>query len=183
MKVEMRKVADLVPYERNAKMHNETQIKNVAESIKRFGFVQPVVIDGDGVIVIGHCRTEAAKLLEMDEVPCVCVDDLTEEQVKALRIVDNKANESPWDVDLLDDELDDINFNENFPEFDFDFETDDLMDSFDDEFEAVSDITIDTFQVTLQFQNSDRDSVEAYIKKIGKDTIVQRITEEAIAYA
>lgn len=125
MKVEMRKVATLVPYERNAKMHNETQIKNVAESIRRFGFVQPIVIDRDGVIVIGHCRTEAAKQLGMDEVPCVCVDDLTEEQVKALRIVDNKTNESPWDTDLLKDELEGL----DLEGFEFDWELDDEEDN------------------------------------------------------
>lgn len=117
MDIVMRKVADLVPYEKNAKMHNETQIKNVAESIKQFGFVQPVVVDKDNVIVIGHCRTEAAKLLGMDEVPCVSVDDLTDEQVKALRIVDNKANESPWDFEILGEELDGLDLSD----FEFDF--------------------------------------------------------------
>lgn len=117
MDITMRKVADLVPYEKNAKMHNETQIKNVAESIKQFGFVQPVVVDKDNVIVIGHCRTEAAKLLGMDEVPCVSVDDLTDEQVKALRIVDNKANESPWDDPLLLQEVETLDLSA----FDFDF--------------------------------------------------------------
>lgn len=117
MDITMRKVADLVPYEKNAKMHNETQIKNVAESIKQFGFVQPVVVDKDNVIVIGHCRTEAAKLLGMDEVPCVSVDDLTDEQVKALRIVGNKANESPWDDPLLLQEIETLDLSA----FDFDF--------------------------------------------------------------
>lgn len=126
MDITMRKVADLVPYEKNAKMHNETQIKNVAESIKQFGFVQPVVVDKDNVIVIGHCRTEAAKLLGMDEVPCVSVDDLTDEQVKALRIVDNKANESPWDFGLLQAELEAIDFTAEFPEFDFDLNSGDI---------------------------------------------------------
>lgn len=98
-------VKDLVPYERNTKKHDKTQINNVAESIKQYGFVQPIVIDKNNVVVIGHCRLLAAKQLKMKEVPCVCVDDLTEEQVKALRIVDNKSNESEWDFDILPDEL------------------------------------------------------------------------------
>ena len=98
-------VKDLIPYERNTKKHDKTQINNVAESIKQYGFVQPIVIDKDNVVVIGHCRLLAAKQLKMKEVPCVCVDDLTEEQVKALRIVDNKSNESEWDFDILPDEL------------------------------------------------------------------------------
>ena len=110
-------VKDLIPYERNTKKHDKTQINNVAESIKQYGFVQPIVIDKDNVVVIGHCRLLAAKKLKMKEVPCVCVEDLTEEQVKALRIVDNKSNESEWDFDFLADELLEIDLSA----FDFDF--------------------------------------------------------------
>ena len=121
MKVANRNLADLTPYAGNAKKHDSTQIANVAESIRQFGFVQPIVIDRDGVIVIGHCRALAAKKLGMKEVPCVCVDDLTPEQVNALRIVDNKSNESPWDFDILPDELAELDFSG----FDFDFGFDD----------------------------------------------------------
>lgn len=121
MKIEQRKISEITPYEKNTKKHDKTQIENVAESIKQYGFVQPVVIDKDGVIVIGHCRVLAAKKLGMKEVPCVCVDDLTPEQVKALRIVDNKTNESEWDFDLLSDELLDLDLSG----FDFDFDFDD----------------------------------------------------------
>ncbi len=117
MKVENRKLDEIAPYKKNAKKHDKTQINNVAESIRQYGFVQPIVVDKDGVIVIGHCRYEAAKALGMKDVPCVCVDDLTEEQVKALRIVDNKSNESPWDFDILPDELAGIDLSG----FDFDF--------------------------------------------------------------
>lgn len=117
MKVENRKIDEIAPYKKNAKKHDKTQINNVAESIRQYGFVQPIVIDKDGVIVIGHCRYEAAKVLGMKDVPCVCVDDLTEEQVKALRIVDNKSNESPWDMDFLADELAELDLSN----FDFSF--------------------------------------------------------------
>ena len=120
-------VKDLIPYERNTKKHDKTQINNVAESIKQYGFVQPIVIDKDNVVVIGHCRLLAAKQLKMKEVPCVCIDDLTEEQVKALRIVDNKSNESEWDFDILPDELVELDLSG----FDFDF-------GFDDEEETVT---------------------------------------------
>lgn len=134
MNIVQRKISEITPYERNTKKHDERQIKNVAESIKQYGFVQPIVIDSDGVIVIGHCRYAAAKKLKMREVPCVCVDELTEEQVKALRIVDNKTNESPWDVELLGDELADL----DMTAFDFDFPkigeatevTDEVLDRF-----------------------------------------------------
>lgn len=114
-------VKDLIPYERNTKKHDKTQINNVAESIKQYGFVQPIVIDKNNVVVIGHCRLLAAKKLKMKEVPCVCVEDLTEEQVKALRIVDNKSNESEWDFDILPDELSELDLSD----FDFDFGIDD----------------------------------------------------------
>ena len=117
MNIESKLLADIVPYAKNAKKHDNRQINNVAESIKQYGFVQPIVIDRDGVIVIGHCRALAAKKLGMKEVPCVCVDDLTPEQVNALRIVDNKSNESEWDFDLLADELADLDLSD----FDFDF--------------------------------------------------------------
>ena len=117
MNIESRLLADIVPYAKNAKKHDNRQINNVAESIKQYGFVQPIVIDRDGVIVIGHCRALAAKKLGMKEVPCVCVDDLTPEQVNALRLVDNKSNESDWDFDLLADEIPGLDLSA----FDFDW--------------------------------------------------------------
>ena len=117
MNIIQRELDSIRPYAANAKKHDATQVANVAESIRQYGFVQPIVIDKDGVIVIGHCRALAAKKLGMKEVPCVCVDDLTPEQVKALRVIDNKTNESPWDFDILLDELADIDLSD----FDFDF--------------------------------------------------------------
>lgn len=107
----------LVPYDKNTKKHDEKQVQNVAESIKKYGFVQPIVVDKNNVVVIGHCRLLGAKKLKMKEVPCVCVDDLTDEQVKALRIVDNKTNESEWDFDFLEEELIELDMGD----FDFNF--------------------------------------------------------------
>ena len=100
--------SSLKPYDKNAKKHSSEQINAVAESIKQFGFVQPVVIDKDKTIVIGHCRVLAAKRLKMAEVPCVLVDELTQEQVNALRLADNKTNESAWDIGLLNDSIIDV---------------------------------------------------------------------------
>ena len=114
--IEMRRLDAITPYAANAKRHDATQIANVAESIRQFGWTQPLVVDAAGVLVIGHCRFLAAQQMGLEEVPCVCMDDLTPEQVNALRLVDNKTNESPWDLDLLAEEL---------PELDlsgFDFE-------------------------------------------------------------
>ena len=131
MNIIQRELDSIRPYAANAKKHDATQVANVAESIRQYGFVQPIVIDKDGVIVIGHCRALAAKKLGMKQVPCVCVDDLTPEQVKALRVIDNKTNESPWDMDLLAAELPGLDLDG----FEFDFYlptqmTDEMLDSF-----------------------------------------------------
>ena len=135
MQIIQKKLADIVPYANNTKKHDETQIKNVAESIKKYGWVQPIVIDNDGTIVIGHCRALAAEKLGMEEVPCVVVSDLTEEEINALRIVDNKTNESPWDFDLLSAELPEIDLSD----FEFDFGIEDE----EEETEVVEDDDLD----------------------------------------
>lgn len=112
MQITERKIEELIPYERNAKKHTERQIKNIAKSIDKFGFVQPLVVDCDGNIVIGHARYEAAKRLKLLTVPCVCVDDLTDEQVRELRILDNRLNESPWDVENLLSDIAGLDFSD-----------------------------------------------------------------------
>ena len=101
---------NITPYKGNAKKHNKQQIDNVAESIRQFGFVQPIVVDKDNVIVIGHCRYEAARKLKMQELPCVSVDTLTPEQVQKLRLLDNKLNESEWNFDLLAEQIPELDF-------------------------------------------------------------------------
>lgn len=110
MKIEQMKIKDVIPYERNAKKHDNNQINNVAESIQRFGFAQPLVVDKDNVLIIGHCRLLAAKRLKMREVPVVKMTELTEDQVKQLRLLDNKLNESDWDLDLLMSEIEGLDF-------------------------------------------------------------------------
>jgi len=95
----------LTPYERNAKIHTPEQIERIAESIKAFGWKQPIVVDRDNVVIIGHGRLMAAKQLLLDTVPVVYADNLTEEEAQALRLADNKTNESPWDFGKLEEEL------------------------------------------------------------------------------
>lgn len=92
------------PYPKNAKKHPKKQIKQIANSIREFGFSQPIVTDKAGVIIVGHGRYEAAKLLGLKKVP-VIKTDLTKEKAKAYRLTDNKLNESDWDMDLLIEEL------------------------------------------------------------------------------
>ncbi len=106
MRIVKRKLADIVPYERNPR-RNEAAIEAVAASIREFGFRQPIVVDKQGVIVAGHTRFAAAKRLGLEAVPVVVADDLTPEQVRAYRIADNStAEKAEWDLDLLALELD-----------------------------------------------------------------------------
>lgn len=104
-KVVFKKLDTILPYPENAKKHDPEQVTKVAESIKRFGFKQPIVIDKEGVIVVGHCRFLAAQLLQIKEVPCLIADDLTPDEIKAYRLADNRLNESAWDMVLVGEEL------------------------------------------------------------------------------
>jgi DNA modification methylase len=101
-------VTALLPYEKNTKAHPEDQVARIAASIKEFGFNQPVLVDGSGVLVAGHGRVLAAQSLGLEAVPTICVDHLTPEQVRAYRIADNKTAESDWLDEVLRQELDDL---------------------------------------------------------------------------
>lgn len=108
MEIVYKKVNDLIPYENNPRINDEA-IEYVKNSIKEFGFKVPVVIDKDNVIIAGHTRIKASKELGIKDIPCIIADDLTEEQVKAFRLADNKvAEKSMWDYTKLDEELDNI---------------------------------------------------------------------------
>lgn len=96
----------LVPYVNNAKIHSEEQVTMIASSIREFGFLSPVLIDRDFNIIAGHGRVMAAKKLNMESVPCVFIEGLTEAQRKAYILADNKLGEiAEWDIDILNAEL------------------------------------------------------------------------------
>jgi len=123
MEISMRLVDELIPYVNNQKLHPDAQITKIASSIKEFGFTQPIVIDKEGVVIIGHGRLMAAKKLKMNEVPVLLMDDLSDAQVKALRIADNKLNESDWSNEMLRSEfdiLDEMDFDLELTGFDLD---------------------------------------------------------------
>ena len=105
-----RQIKDLKPYKKNAKKHNKEQVEQIANSIKEFGFTQPVIVDKNNEVVAGHGRILGAKKAGLKSVPTVCLEDLTEEQIKAYRLVDNKLNESEWDSVLLAQELEEIKY-------------------------------------------------------------------------
>lgn len=108
MKIIEKKVEELIPYVNNPR-NNEAAVDFVAASIKEFGFKNPIIIDKDGVIVAGHTRHAAAKKLGLESVPCIMADDLTEQQLKEFRLMDNKTQElADWDLELMREELDSI---------------------------------------------------------------------------
>lgn len=125
MDIKMINISDVIPYEKNAKKHPEEQVEHIANSIKRFGWKQPIVIDKENVVVVGHGRLLAAHKLGYEQVPVLYADDLTEDEIKAFRLADNKTNESEWDEELLDLELEELEPLEDIDMADFGFEIND----------------------------------------------------------
>jgi len=105
VKIVTRDLTDIHPYKDNPR-DNESAVESVMKSISSFGFLVPIVVDGAGVIVAGHTRYEAATRLGLTDAPCIIAGHLTEEQIKAFRLIDNKVSElARWDTDLLAGEL------------------------------------------------------------------------------
>lgn len=128
MEIINKKIDELKPYENNPRF-NDDAVEYVAKSIKEFGFKVPIIIDKNGVIVAGHTRYKASLELGLEEVPCIVAGDLTDEQIKAFRLADNKVSEkSTWNLDLLAEELNNLEMN---------------MDDFG--FEKIEDINLDDF--------------------------------------
>ena len=110
-------VNQLKPYEKNARF-NENAIPKVAESIKQFGFKNPIIVDKNMVVIAGHTRLLASKTLGLKKVPCIIADDLTEDQVKAFRLVDNRTSEfASWNYELLQKEMEELDT--DLSEFEF----------------------------------------------------------------
>lgn len=125
MEIIYKNIDELIPYENNPRLNDEA-VEYVKNSIKEFGFKVPIVIDKNNVIIAGHTRIKASKELGIKDIPCIIADDLTEEQVKAFRLVDNKVSEkSIWDYIKLDEELDSI-LDIDMSMFDFDINTDNV---------------------------------------------------------
>lgn len=131
-------VSQIIPYEKNPRF-NDGAVDAVAKSIQEFGFQQPLVVDKDYVVIVGHTRLKAAKRLGLETVPCVIADNLSEEQVKAYRLADNKVGElAEWDFELLAGELDDI-MDIDMSDFGFDLEfaeDDEPTEVAEDDYEA-----------------------------------------------
>lgn len=122
MNIVNKKIQEIKPYENNPRK-NEKAVKYVSNSIKEFGFKVPIIIDKNNVIVVGHTRFKAARKLKLTEIPCIVAEDLTEEQIKAFRLADNKVSEkAEWNFELLEEELANI-LDLDMEDFGFDLET------------------------------------------------------------
>lgn len=136
MEIIYKKVSELKPYENNPRINDEA-VQYVRNSIEQFGFKVPIIIDKNNVVIAGHTRLKAAEEIGMKDVPCIIADDLTEEQVKAFRLADNKVSEkSMWDYSKLDEELNSIL---DIDMAQFDFETTDI------DWESVEDLTNENY--------------------------------------
>ena len=120
MNIIEKRIDDLIMYENNPKIHTDEQIDKIAKSIELTkGLRQPIVIDKNNVIVVGHGRVQAAMQLGLETVPCELADDLTEEEIRAYRLIDNELAKGESDLDLLEQELasfNDIDMGEFFDE-------------------------------------------------------------------
>lgn len=144
---EYRPVVELIPYARNARTHSEEQVQEIANSIKEFGFINPVIVDADNGIIAGHGRVMAAQLIGLEKVPCIVETHLTETQKRAYILADNRlAEKAGWDEELLRIELDDL----KSVDFDLDligFSLGDMEELFGDE-EEEQGADVDTEKYT-----------------------------------
>lgn len=174
MNIEYVPIDEVKPYSKNAKKHPKSQIEKIAKSIEKFGWKQNLVIDKDGVLVVGHGRYEAAKLLGLKEVPCVRADDLTEDEIRAYRLIDNRISSDEYDLNLEFEELSEIEL--DMTEFDFDsFSIDDI-----DEVDGYDKHNDDReyFEKTLTFPIAKKQQITNYLKK-HYDEVIERIMKDA----
>jgi site-specific DNA-methyltransferase (adenine-specific) len=146
MKVEQLKLSDIKPYDRNPRK-NDRAVETVMTSIKEFGFQQPIVVDKNNVIVVGHTRFRAAKKLNLKTVPVLIANQLNEDQIRAYRIMDNKSNEfAEWDLDLLLAEMKELDGRidmmlTGFREDEFQYMSDDSMRTEDEKDNSTPPLT------------------------------------------
>lgn len=170
-----RQIKDLKPYKKNAKKHTKEQVEKIANSIKEFGFTQPVIIDKNMSVVAGHGRILGAKKAGIKNVPTVMLEELTEEQIKAYRLVDNKLNESEWDYSLLDEELENLTEDIDMDLFGFE-ENVDLTNAF--EYETKDKVEKNFFVVSLAFPKEEKETIMKYLNK-NKEKVQELIRKKA----
>lgn len=179
MQVENWPIENVTPYENNPRKNDEA-VDKVANSIKRFGWQQPLVVDSNGVLVVGHTRLKAAQQLGLTEVPVHVADNLTEDEAKAYRLADNKTGEKAvWDWGKLDIELGDIDWSDiNMEDFGFstlsfiDANVDDGETALEryDEYAAEADADAN-FNIIISCANDDEKTAIAAILKVDSDNV------------
>lgn len=166
MQVVAKSIDEIKPYENNPR-NNDDAVDAVANSIKEFGWQQPIVVDIGGVIIAGHTRYKAAQKLGLKTVPVVVAKGLSEEQVKAYRLADNKSGElATWDEELLEDELvgiDDI----DMADFGFDDSDKEINDEADVDSLDLSDNVEEKFELKVECQ--DEKSLEDLYDRLQKE--------------
>lgn len=168
-------VDDLIPYENNPRK-NDAAVEKVALSISAFGFKVPIVIDSNNVIVTGHTRAKAAKKLGLTTVPCIKADDLTDEQIKAFRLADNKVSEfSEWDDEKLLAELEALG-DVDMSLYGFDFPDDD-EDGDDTDDTYTSETNIPQYEIT-----GDVPDISELVDSEKTDELLQEIENSDLGY-
>lgn len=152
MKIEEWPIDKVTPYENNPRKNDEAAIVT-ANSIKEFGWQQPIVVDENGIVIAGHTRLKAAKKLKLDKVPVTVANNLTDEQVKAYRLADNKTGElAEWESKMLDEELNEI-LNIDMEQFGFEPEEDEEIEE-EPEVEFSQELNEENNYIVLKFDNS-----------------------------
>ena len=183
------KTDKLIPYVNNPR-HNEDAVEKVMASIQEFGFKVPLVIDKNNVVVTGHTRLKAAKRLGIDEVPCVVADDLSDAQIKAFRIADNKVSEyAEWDEELLKielEQLEEMNFNLDdlsidYSDFDLEIDLEDMEEEFESDNVYTKEINIPHYEITgecpLLTDLVKEEKTNSLIERINNSNIPQGIKD------
>lgn len=164
MEIINKSINEVIPYEKNPRK-NDQAVEYVSNSIREFGFRIPIVLDKDGIIVAGHTRLKAAQKLGLKEVPCIVADDLSEEQIKAFRLADNKvAEKAEWDNNMLDSELAEI-LEIDMSAFDFDLGFDDL-DEYGDTFSLPDGDKNEICQMTFTLHENQKSLIEYALQQI-----------------
>lgn len=175
MQIIMKKIKEITPYENNPR-NNKKAVEFVINSIKEFGFKQPIVIDGEGVIVCGHTRYQASKKLKLKEVPCILADDLNEQQIKAFRLADNKTSEwAEWDLEKLEVEMEEITM--DLSGFGFMEIEEDEIDAplVEEQGEGFGGVGKPGFDITFKFQQVNKMKINEIIKVNGKEKIAEQV--------
>lgn len=165
------KISELKEYENNPRI-NDNAVDKVAASIREFGFKVPIVIDKNNVIIAGHTRLKASKQLGLEKVPCIVADDLTEEQVKAFRVADNKTAElAEWDIDKLESELSEL---QDFDMEQFGFDLSEFETAEETEREDISDKLKEQFEIIVKCQ--DEREMEMLFERFTEEGLQCRIS-------